>query len=215
MTQTEAGKIATEPPRRSSNRLLQVEFLTQLGQALSAADDPVSSTKETLDLIAARYGLPDAEIAVLPTMLLVRAREHGQPTLDLASGVDRTLRQDQVGDLYAIVDMARRGALTAGEGLARLADMWATPARFGPAIRVVGHVVLALGLGLIMTPRPTALLWCAGLGVVVGVIKELGERWRSFEVLLPVVAAVVVSVWSLRPPAPEPSFRPCCCSYRR
>ena len=61
-------------------------------------------------------------------------------------------------------------------------------------MRVVGHVILAVGLGLILTPRPMALVWCAGLGVLVGVLRELGQRWSSLDVLLPVVSAVLVSV---------------------
>jgi uncharacterized membrane protein YjjP (DUF1212 family) len=197
-TRGEVGARASRPagaaPAEAPDRPLQVRFVAQLGGALSAADDPVSATQHTLNSIAASYGLPEAEIAVLPTMLLVRAREHGLPTVDLGSDGDKRLRLDQVGQLYAIVDRARRGELTAADGLARLAEMWATPPRFGAAVRVVGHVVLTLGLGLILTPRPTALAWCAGLGLLVGLLRELGERWAWLEVLLPVVASVAVSV---------------------
>jgi uncharacterized membrane protein YjjB (DUF3815 family) len=72
--------------------------------------------------------------------------------------------------------------------------MWATPPRFGVLVRVVGHVTLAVGLGLILTPRPMALAWCAGLGLLVGVLREFGARWSSLDVLLPVISALVVSV---------------------
>ena len=176
------------------DRPLQVQFLTRLGQALSAADDPVSSTKQTLDHLAASYGLPDAEIAVLPTMLMVRAREHGLPTIDLASDAETSLRLDQIGQLYAIVHLARRGVLSPQDGLAELADMWATPPRFSAVVRVVGHVILSLGLGLVLTPRPLALAWCAGLGLLVGLLRELGARSAALDVLLPVIASVLVSV---------------------
>jgi uncharacterized membrane protein YjjP (DUF1212 family) len=178
----------------TSDQAEQVQFLAQLGGALSAADDPVSSTQHTLDSLATSYGLSDVEIAVLPTMVLVRARERGLLSLDLAGRGDRDLRLDQVGQLYTIVDQATRAEFGPEEGLARLADMWAAPPRFGALVRVVGHIILAVGLGLILTPRPMALVWCAGLGLLVGVLRELGARWASLDVLLPVVASTLVSV---------------------
>ena len=184
----------SEPRMEAGDQPVQVQFLGQLGGALSAADDPVSSTQDTLDRLAASYGLSEVEIAVLPTMILVRARENGLLTLDLAGRGDKDLRLDQVGHLYDIVDQTRRGELDATQGLVRLTEMWATPPRFGALVRVVGHVILAVGLGLILTPRPMALVWCAGLGVLVGVLRELGQRWLSLDVLLPVVSAVLVSV---------------------
>ena len=49
--------------------VLEVAFLTQLGHALSAAGDPVSSTERTLKRVAQAYGRSDVEIAVLPTLV--------------------------------------------------------------------------------------------------------------------------------------------------
>ena len=63
-------------------------------------------------------------------MVLVRARENGLLTLDLAGRGDKDLRLDQVGHLYDIVDQTRRGELDATQGLVRLTEMWATPPRF-------------------------------------------------------------------------------------
>ena len=175
--------------------VLEVTFLTRLGHALSAAGDPVSSTERTLGRVARSYGMSDVDISVLPTLVLVRAHDGVAPTIDLAGAdVGDALRLDQVGALYDIVDLARLGRISASEGLARLADVWVMPARFGPAVRIFGHVVLSVGLGLILTPRPTALLYCAGLGLLVGVLIELGRRWSTLEVLLPVIASLLVAV---------------------
>jgi len=186
---------STDPATGVSDRALQVHFLTVLGHALSVAGNPVSATEQTLRDVAAGYGLSDVEIGVLPTLVLVRTRAHGVPALDLAGvEVGDSLRLDQVGALHDVVDLARRGQLPAGRGLERVATVWATPARFGAAARVAGHVILSVGLGLIITPRPSALVVCAGLGVLVGLLTELGRRWSSLDVLLPVVAATLVSV---------------------
>jgi uncharacterized membrane protein YjjB (DUF3815 family) len=48
-----------------SDRAEQVQFLAQLGGALSAAEDPVSATQHTLVRLASYYGLSDVEVAVL------------------------------------------------------------------------------------------------------------------------------------------------------
>jgi uncharacterized membrane protein YjjP (DUF1212 family) len=189
------GPAPPGPAPGAAERALQVHFLTRLGHALSVAGDPVSSTEQTLREVAAGYGLADVEIGVLPTLVLVRARTRGVPAQDLAGAeVGAALRLDQVGALHDIVDLARRGRLAAGEGLERLAGVWATPARFGAPVRVAGHVILTVGLGLILTPRPAALVLGAGLGLLVGLLTELGRRWASLGVLLPVLAATLVSV---------------------
>jgi uncharacterized membrane protein YjjB (DUF3815 family) len=190
-----------EMPEPSIARALQatpatgeVAFLTQLGHALSAAGDPVSSTERTLREVADGYGMTDVEIAVLPTLVLVRAHASGGLTLDLAGvEVGDELRLDQVGALFDLVDLARLGQLPAREGLERLAAVWDSPARFGAVVRVLGHVLLTVGLGLIITPRSSALLYCAALGLLVGLLTELGLRWATFQVLLPVVASLLVS----------------------
>jgi uncharacterized membrane protein YjjP (DUF1212 family) len=178
-----------------TQRVLEVTFLTRLGHALSAAGDPVSSTERTLGRVARSYGMSDVDISVLPTLVLVRAHDGTAPTIDLAGAdVGNDLRLDQVGALYDIVELARLGRISASDGLARLADVWRMPPRFGPAVRILGHVVLSVGLGLILTPRPAALMYCAGLGLLVGVLIELGRRWSTLEVLLPVIASLLVAV---------------------
>ena len=106
----------------------EVTFLTQLGRALSAAGDPVSSTERTLGRVARSYGMSDVDISVLPTLVLVRAHDGAAPTIDLAGAdVGDNLRLDQVGALYDIVDLARLGRISASEGLARLADVGSCP----------------------------------------------------------------------------------------
>ncbi|MBV9577585.1 MAG: threonine/serine exporter family protein [Chloroflexi bacterium] len=176
-------------------RELEIAFLSQLGCALSAAGDPVSSTEKTLQRIARENGLQDVAIGVLPTLVLVRGRDGQTPVMDLAAAdVDHNLRLDQIGCLYDIVDAARLGRLSADDGLARLAEMWSMRPRFGVLVRILGQVILSVGLGLIITPRPTALLYCAALGLLVGALIELGRRSATLEVLLPFVASLLVSL---------------------
>src|SRR5262245_65606020 len=85
----------------ASDRALQVQFLTRLSHALSAAGDPVSSTEQTLRDVAVGYGLADVEIGVLSTLVLVRARDRGVSTLVLAGAEDGgAICLDNVGGVY-------------------------------------------------------------------------------------------------------------------
>jgi uncharacterized membrane protein YjjP (DUF1212 family) len=173
----------------------EIAFLTRLGHALSAAGDPVSSTERTLRRVAHCKGMSDLEIGVLPTLVLVRGFDGQSPTLDLATAdASHDLRLDQISALYDVVDEARLGQLSANDGLARLADLWTMPPRFGAPVRIIGQVVLSIGLGLILTPSPRALASCAILGLIVGLLIELGGRWPTLEVLLPAIAAFLVAV---------------------
>jgi uncharacterized membrane protein YjjP (DUF1212 family) len=188
-----ADELSADP-----EQLLQVRLLARLGQALNAAGDPVSSTRDALSHAAQAYAIPEVEIGVLPTLVFVRAGEHRTPIVELASatpsGPNKDLRLDQITALYAIVAKVERGQLAANAALADLEEMWRQPARFGFTTRVVGHATLAAGLGLILTPRPSALLWCLGLGFLVGIAKQFGNRWAATDVLLPVFASLLVSL---------------------
>jgi uncharacterized membrane protein YjjP (DUF1212 family) len=177
-----------------TSRVEEIAFLTQLGHALSAAGDPVSSTERTLRRVADSNGLSDLQIAVLPTVVFVRGHDGQAPTLDLAAAeMTHDLRLDQIGALYDIVDLARRDHLPASDGLARLADVWRMPARFGALVRTAGQVILSLGLALIIAPQPNALVYCAVLGLMVGVLIELGQRWATLQVMLPAIASLLVA----------------------
>src|SRR4051794_4628075 len=127
-----------------TQQALQVAFLTQLGRALSAAGDPVSSTELTLQRVAHSTGVSNIEVGVLPTLVFVRGHNGDTPTVDLAgAGTEQALRLDQIGALYDIVHAAELGRLSATDGLARLNDIWSMPARFGAAVRILGQVILS------------------------------------------------------------------------
>jgi uncharacterized membrane protein YjjP (DUF1212 family) len=178
-----------------TTRALEIAFLTRLGHALSAAGDPVSSTERTLRRIAHRNGLTDVQIGVLPTLVLVRGRDGPTPIIDLATAdVGHDLRLDQIGALYDVVHGAELGEVSASDGLARLTDVWTMQPRFGAPLRIVGQVVLSVGLGLILTPSANALAYCAVLGLIVGLLIELARFWATLEVLLPAIASLLVAV---------------------
>jgi uncharacterized membrane protein YjjP (DUF1212 family) len=98
---------------REPGPVLEVEFLTELGHALSVAGDPVSSTEGTLRQVAAGLGLSDVVVSALPTLVMVRSHDGGTTVIDLAGaepGDDLWL--DQVAAVFDIVKLAQARKLT-------------------------------------------------------------------------------------------------------
>ena len=114
-------------------------------------------------------------------------------TSDFSDLRGATLRLDQVGAVDRLARDALAGGLDPVAGLRRLEAAIAAPPRFGLALRVLGHVVLTLGFGLVLSPTLQALPWYALLGLVVGLLRTIGLRLPTVSVALPVVAAALVT----------------------
>jgi uncharacterized membrane protein YjjP (DUF1212 family) len=132
-------------------------------------------------------------VVAFPTAVFVALDDGGGERVTLAEGPTQTLRLDQIADVYVLGDAARAGAVTPGEGLARLAAILRQPPRFGHAGSVLGHVVLTVGLALVILPTPANLAAAAGLGALVGLLKVMNQGRQMLAVPLPVVAATLVS----------------------
>jgi uncharacterized membrane protein YjjB (DUF3815 family) len=134
-----------------------------------------------------------AEIIVLPTTLFVKFDAQNQTQLDVTTTINRSLRLDQVRDLYTLVDEAERGTVPLATGLQRLESIWASPPRFGPVVTVAGHAILTIGLGLQLFPTLGGVVVCIILGILVGLLKLIGQGQSTLRVLLPIAAALIVS----------------------
>jgi uncharacterized membrane protein YjjP (DUF1212 family) len=192
---SESRRIDTTSTTRADandSRVL-LEFISQLGLAMSAAGQPVSANRTSLTKIANAYGI-DAEISVLPNMLFVRLGGRGSSALELASGLDPSLRLDQAADVFDLAQLAERAEVTASEGLRRLREIERQPSRYSTAVRILGHAVIAVGLGLILEGSFSQLVTCILLGILIGELKALSEGYRTAEVLVPVMSSLAVGV---------------------
>src|SRR5262249_24961046 len=113
-------------------------FLAQLGMAMAAASESVDEIRRELRQIATAYGVADVEMVVLPNVLIIKYGERDQIIIDLALGLNRSLRLDQIGDVYTLARDAKRAAVTPADGLAQLARIWEQAPRFGALVRVIG-----------------------------------------------------------------------------
>ncbi len=170
-----------------------LEFMSQLGLAMSAAGQPVSSINLTLTRIAHAYGV-EAEVSVLPNMLFVRLNGSETSSLELASGTGPSLRLDQTAEVISLAQQAERAAVTPRDGLQQLRQIEQSPSRYSPAARILGHAAIAVGLGFILEGSFSQLVTCILLGVLIGELKALSDGHRTAEVLAPIVASLSVGL---------------------
>jgi uncharacterized membrane protein YjjB (DUF3815 family) len=64
---------------------------------------------------------------------------------------------------------------------------------FGASVTILGHVVLTVGICLVLQPTWGDLGLAALFGALVAVLKRVGGRWTSVQMIMPVVAAFVVA----------------------
>ncbi len=171
-----------------------LDLLLELGEALVDAGDATLRTEATLRRVAAVHGVPVLGVVVLPTAVLVSVPGPASVDTEVTAAGTGRLRLDQVDAVLGVVDGLLSGEVTPARGVAELARIRGGAPPFGPVARLLGHVVLTLGLTLILGGQWRELVLAAALGVLVGALHEGSDRMRQgYQAFLPVAAAVSVS----------------------
>ena len=181
------------PGRGLAEPALQVHFLTRAGPRLERRRRPGERDRADPAVGGGRLrpgGRGDRRAADAGPRAGAHARVAGPGPRRRRGGA--ALRLDQVGALHDVVDLARRRQLAAGDGLARWPSRRPRPVRRGGPSRRSRHPVGRAGAD--HHARTGRARHVRGPRRVVGLLAELGRRWWSLGVLLPVVAAALVSV---------------------
>lgn len=192
-TEPNANADSADAAQRTALPPEFIIFMAEIGRALCAAGEAVQETRAILDSIAQAYGVKQARIAILPSMVLIQINERGINQTEITSVVRQSLRFDQLDEILSVANAAQQGKVVPAEGLLQLTTIWLKKPRFSRGIIVLGHILLTLGLGLILQPTPPALLACIVLGALVGMLKLFGGQTASFQVLLPLLSSFLVS----------------------
>jgi uncharacterized membrane protein YjjP (DUF1212 family) len=171
-----------------------VPFLVQLAEALTQAGEPEGFVQPRVAQIAAAYRVPSARVVVLPKLTLAAAGPGKPVALDATPPSEPDLRLDQIAAVARIARLADTASVDPDDGMRELDDAEALPHRFGPVGIVAGHTTITLGACLILQPTPVVLLTAALLGTLVGLLKLRARTAPTLRVLLPIVAAVLVSL---------------------
>ena len=184
--------IAPPTPDPLPPRLL--DFLRQVGVALSQSGEATNRVGATLERIAAAYGADGIRFFVLPTGVFVRVTTPNGSDVDFAPADNRQLGLDQIDRLYSLVDDASAARVTPGEGVERLHALLTEPPRYGPAVILCGHTILTVGLGLLAQPTWSALIGYVVLGAFVGTLYWLAGRFATLSLALPITAAALATI---------------------
>ncbi len=169
-------------------------FLVALGEAMIDAGDPVPDVTATLERIAARNGIPDAEVVVFATALIVSVpgREHVSTAVS-AAGV-RGLRMDQIDEVFDVAEDAETFGVEPSEGVRRLQSIRSSPAPWGVVARVLGYAIMSVGLSLVLGASLAEIAVTAVLGAIIGALQLSGAGLTStYRSVLPLVSAFAVA----------------------
>ena len=176
--------------KTSSNGLM--EFLTELGKALTASGISVVDITSILEKIAIAYKTK-AEVLVFPTMILIKIGEQESAPLNAANQKPGFLPLNQVSEIYELIYKAETAEISPREGKKCLRKILSEKHRFGPIGILIGYVLFSMGIGMLLQPTPEQLVVSGVLGAIVGILLILSRGRARFLLILPVIAALIVS----------------------
>ena len=176
--------------KTSSNGLM--EFLTELGKALTASGISVVDITSILEKIAIAYKTK-AEILVFPTMILIKIGEQESAPLNAANQKPGFLPLNQVSEIYELIYRAEAAEISPTEGKKCLRKILSEKHQFGPIGILIGYVLFSMGIGMLLQPTPEQLVVSGVLGAIVGFLLILSQGRTRFLLILPVIAALIVS----------------------
>jgi uncharacterized membrane protein YjjP (DUF1212 family) len=169
-------------------------LLIELGLMMLSSDDVVSRTTARLHRIAAVYGANDAHIIVLPTGLWLQIADRAPVHLAERPLRGTGLRLDQVSSVYKLADTLERGGVDLASAIEELRQITAAKPRFPVWVNLLGHTILVLGLTLVFQPTLIALLSALVAGTFVGLLRLVNRTSETLGVVMPVLAAFLVTL---------------------
>ncbi len=177
-----------------------MEFLTELGKALTASGISVVDITSILEKIADAYDT-EAEILVFPTMILLKIGEHESAPLNAANQKPGLLPLNQVSEIYELIYKAEAAEITLDEAKKCLRKILSEKHQFGPIGILIGYILFSMGIGMLLQPTVEQLIVSGVLGAIVGILLILSRNRLRFLLILPVIAAFIVSslfLWGVK-----------------
>lgn len=160
-----------------------IALVGETGRTLNRASYPVSYSRVMMDQIARAYGV-EAEYAVLPNLIMgVSKGDHRVAMLGPAG----SFRFDQVVASQNEILLARRAAVPAADALASLQRLERIPAPYPSWLRILGYVLMGIGVAGLFRMSIPAIVGAAVLGALAGVaLVAAGDR-PNIAALMPVL----------------------------
>lgn len=169
-----------------------LECMRKIGKGLIASGSPVGVVENTLTEIAQVYNM-ECEIVALPNILMLKLGSALHELMDFTVQRPTSLPLNQQSALGELVDQVKVKQVPPGEASRQVDHILALKPRFNAAVIAIGYVVSIIGLTLRFRPDPRSLLITGFTGLLVALLVLAFRKWPRFNLLLPVIAAVLVS----------------------
>lgn len=187
-----AELVTAGPDHEVSDEPELLECLRKIGKGLIASGTAVGVVENTLTEIALVYD-KDCEIMALPNFLMIKLGHASPARVDFAVQRLTTLQLDQISEFMELIDRVKRRAIPLADAARQIDRILAKSPRFNPPTVVFGYCLSCVGLTMLFRPELRSLLITGVAGILVGLIIQWFRRRPRFNLLLPVVAAIVVS----------------------
>lgn len=166
------------------------DMLTEAAAAMVSSTYPAPQAEEVLRGLAQAYDA-DAEIVLLPTLVLTETKKHGVPQIRT---VKTSYRFDQMTQVQSVLAQARHNKDNAHDVAESLRAI-ATKKPLNPSwLRIVGYSLSALGFGAAFRLDLPALAAVTVMGLLIGIMVLNLSRSTRFAALLPLMATFVAGL---------------------
>jgi uncharacterized membrane protein YjjP (DUF1212 family) len=166
--------------------------MRKIGKGMIAAGTSVGVVENTLNEIAFAYDMA-CEVVALPNIILIKLGQGVQARVDISVQRLTTLRLDQISELVELIEQIKLKRIMPGEAVDKLDRIATKPERFHSAAILFGCFLSSIGLTMRFRPEPEALLVTGGTGILVGMLILWFQKQPRFSLLLPTLAAILVS----------------------
>ena len=180
----------TEQTPAPATRSDVTDMLTEAAAAMVSSTYPAPQAEEVLRGLAAAYDA-DAEIVLLPTLVLTETKRHGIPQIRT---VKTSYRFDQMTQVQSVLAQARHNKEDAHDVAESLRAIATKKPIYPSWLRVIGYALSALGFGAAFRLDLPALLVVTVLGLIVGMMVLTLSRSPRFAALLPLMATFVAGL---------------------
>lgn len=180
--------------RTSTEESELLECMRKIGKFLIASGASVGVVENTLTKIALIYQA-QCEVIALPNILMIKIGQGLHELTDFSVQRVITLPLHQISAMVELVDQVHQKTITLVKASHRVDRILSMPPRFHAVVVIFGYVISIIGLTLLFRPDGEALLVTGTAGLMVGVLMWLFQKWPRFDLLLPILAAVIVSAF--------------------
>jgi uncharacterized membrane protein YjjP (DUF1212 family) len=178
--------------RTSAEEADLLECLRKIGKGLIASGVSVGVVENTLTEISLAYGM-ECEIVALPNVIIIDLGQSTHGRVDLAVQRLTTLQLDQISELAETFDQVKHKAIPLAEASQKIDRILAKHPRFNSLIIILGYGLSCIGLTMRYRPDPSSLMITGAMGILVGLMMLWFKKRPRFNLLLPVIVAIVVS----------------------